>query len=525
MNTAAAEGLLRTAQGEIERLAIHFPLRYPGDTLDVAGLLAIGFAGTQNRPMLTFEHRTRTVGEVGIAVTGLRGWLHARGLRQGDRVAVMMGNSPRMVELIYALILSGIVWVPVNCKYKAPGVAHLLQHATPNMLVASPEFEEVVSGARAAAKFEGLIEQVPAPEALRGLTGFPEVDIDALDPLAIIYTSGTTGTPKGVVFTQRMMRISAEAAAIVSGFGDGDELLLWEPLCHIGGAQMLLAPFMVDARLHLLPGFSASRFWEQAQQSGTTRLHYLGGILDILADQPVPPHSIRLAWGAGVGLHSWNRIRQALSMKLHECYGMTECSSFATANFDSVPGSIGKPLPWMRVELVDAGGRPVAQGETGEIVLSSDVDGVFLPRYLEDPQATSKARRNDKLHTGDLARMDAQGNLYFVGRASDSMRVRGENVSAWEVERVFASHPAVRAVAAIGVPSAIGEQDILLYVQFKNNEAIAFADLARWADPSLPGFQRPRYFRAIDRFEMTPSERIRKHLLPNETRGAWVRGA
>jgi carnitine-CoA ligase len=177
----------------------------------------------------------------------------------------------------------------------------------------------------------------------------------------------------------------------------------------------------------------------------------------------------------------------------------------------------------MRVELLDDSGRPVVQGDTGEIVLSSDVEGVFLESYLDHPEATSRAKRNGKLHTGDLARSDAQGNLYFVGRRSDSMRVRGENVSAWEVERVFAAHPAVRAVAAIGVPGAVGEQDILLFVQFRNGLRVAFGELARWASESLPDFQRPRYFRAIDGFDLTPSERIRKHLLRADILGAWDR--
>jgi carnitine-CoA ligase len=502
----------------------HFPQRYPGDLLDVAGLVAHGLAAAPaDRVLMTFEGRDWTAAAMRDRIASLRAGLRARGLVQGDRVAVMMGNDPGLVALIYALVLSGIVWVPVNSRSKVPGLALLLERCRPKMLLASAEFGEIVRGACEATNFAGLVGDMQSLEAGSGGTAVAPCEVGALEPLAIIYTSGTTGAPKGVILTQRMLRISAEAAALVCEFSDGDELLLWEPLCHIGGAQMLLAPFMAEARLHLARRFSAKQFWTQAHDTGMTKLHYLGGILDILAGQPVPQHGIRFAWGAGVGAHSWDRIRTTLSMQLRECYGMTECSSFATANFDGTPGSIGKPLPWMRVELLGDDGRPVGEGDTGEIVLSSDVEGVFLPAYLDEPHATEKARRNGKLHTGDLARRDAQGNLYFVGRRSDSMRVRGENVSAWEVERVFAGHPSVRAVAAVPVPGAIGEQDILLYVQFKDDEQVAFGELARWADPSLPDFQRPRYFHSIDRFELTPSERIRKHLLPADARGAWDR--
>ena len=137
---------------------------------------------------------------------------------------------------------------------------------------------------------------------------------------------------------------------------------------------------------------------------------------------------------------------------------MTECSSFATLNASGKPGSIGRPLPWLRVELLGQDGLPVAPGEAGEIVLSSDIEGAFLPGYLDNPEASRRALRDGRLHTGDSARQDADGDYFFIGRATDSMRVRGENVSAWEVERVFIDHPAIQACAAVGVDGDVGEQ-------------------------------------------------------------------
>jgi len=156
-------------------------------------------------------------------------------------------------------------------------------------------------------------------------------------------------------------------------------------------------------------------------------------------------------------------------------------------------------------------------------VLSSDLDGVFFPEYLDNPEATQKALRGGKLHTGDLAREVGDGGYVFVGRRTDSMRVRGENVSAWEVERVFVEHPAIKAVAAIGVPGQIGEQDIVLYVQFEPGASLAWHDLLQWASPRLATYQLPRYYVATEKFDLTPSERIRKHLLPKTVDQAWDR--
>lgn len=101
--------------------------------------------------------------------------------------------------------------------------------------------------------------------------------------------------------------------------------------------------------------------------------------------------------------------------------------------------------------------------------------------------------------------------------------VRGENVSAWEVERVFIDHPAIQACAAVGVDGDVGEQEILLYVQFVDEVPVEWAELVDWARPRLASYQLPRYFRQTPGFELTPSERIRKHLLPRDAQGAWRR--
>jgi crotonobetaine/carnitine-CoA ligase len=230
-----------------------------------------------------------------------------------------------------------------------------------------------------------------------------------------------------------------------------------------------------------------------------------------------------VAWGAGLSAQAWDLVRERFGCDIRECYGMTECSSFATLNQSGMPGSIGKPLPWVTMGLLDEHGNPVEQGGIGEIVLSSDVEGVFFPAYLDNPEATAKALCDGLLHTGDSARQLPDGSYVFVGRRTDNMRVRGENVSAWEIERIFIEHPAVKAAAAIGVASTIGEQEISLFVELEPGMRLDWSDLVAWAQPQMATYQLPRYYQAIDNFERTPSERIRKHLLPPDVQSAWDR--
>ncbi|MBW9105156.1 AMP-binding protein [Paraburkholderia phenoliruptrix] len=513
----------------MHRYPEYFAHRHSNDELDCAPLLATGLRRDPTRTIVHFEDHAMTCEEAARQVARLQRWFGEHGLVQGDRVAVMLGNSPEHIHLIYALHLSGLVWVPVNTKLRAAGLEYLLQHAEPKLFVIDDEFDALTAELDCGTALRTHLPALKADDAKHAsgtATDFATPAIGVHDPLCIIYTSGTTGAPKGVVFTHRMMRIASEAALRVADVRDGDRLFLWEPLCHIGGAQMLLLPFLANVTLHAVPRFSASQFWQQIGRAGATQLHYLGGVLDILMQLPAneqpASHTLRVAWGAGVSAASWQPIQARLNVSLRECYGMTECSSFATANLTGKAGSIGRALPWIDIDLLDENGQPVSNGEAGEIVLSSKVDGTFLPAYLKNPEATRAALRHGRLHTGDRARRDADGDLFFIGRQTDSMRVRGENVSAWEIERVFATHPAIRVCAAIGVASAIGEQDILLDVQFRD-EPVAWPALHAWARERLASFQLPRYYRAAAGFELTASERVKKHLISRDTQDAWDR--
>jgi carnitine-CoA ligase len=502
-----------------------FPHRCADDQLTTAPLIQAGLSSNDASVRITFAGHGLQTHALRQRVAALQQVLAARGLQAGQRVAVMLGNSDDQIVLIYALILSGLVWIPVNTKLRGPGLDYPFEHARPDLVVGDAEFEPLLAQSaarnRPCVSIETLHQQAQA---------FADAELTLVDSapdatLCLIYTSGTTGAPKGVIFTHRMMRIASEAVVQVADVKDGDRLLLWEPLCHIGGAQLLLLPFLADVQLHVVQRFSASQFWAQCVQAQATQLHYLGGIVDILMQQPADrwpaQHALRSLWGAGVSLANWAAIEERFGCPLRECYGMTECSSFATLNRTGKPGSIGQALPWINVELLDSDGNSVPVGQLGEIVLSSSVQGVFLPGYLDNPQASASALRDGRLFTGDMARRDADGDLFFVGRRTDSMRVRGENVSAWEVERLFNRYPGVLSCAAVGVESAIGEQEIMLYVQLDQGQQADWPTLMDWARERCASYQLPRYYQQVERFELTPSERIKKHLLDKDIHAAW----
>jgi crotonobetaine/carnitine-CoA ligase len=204
---------------------------------------------------------------------------------------------------------------------------------------------------------------------------------------------------------------------------------------------------------------------------------------------------------------------------------MTECSSITTYNDNGAVGSVGRPVPWFEVELIAPSGKRARIGERGEIVVRTSLPGAITRGYLSNPEATARALRGEAFHTGDLGSFDTQGNMYFHGRMTDNVRVRGENVSALEIEQVAAKHPAVEDCAMIGVAAEIGEQEIKLFVKRKAGAALTPQELSDWLAERLAPYQNPRYIVMVDDFERTASQRIMKHRLATLDAAAWDRMA
>lgn len=469
-------------------------------------------------------------------VNRLASGLAKLGVAAGQRVAVVFANHPDHIITFFALAKLGAVWVPVNTNLRGAGLEFIFKQAAPRTVIADAQFWQHLKTVSAAGKFDNLIIRnsgaLTEPAGGIDYAGLAEGDGSPVraaaamgDVRAIFFTSGTTGPPKGALLTEKMLTTCAAAAGRAADVRPGDVFLLWEPVYHTSGAQMCVLALMQPVRLAVISRFSASRFWDQIRKYQVTKLHYLGGILDILLKQPAGPHDrahgVQIAFGAGCHKGTWKDFERRFGVEIREVYGMTEASCFTTLNCSGKVGSIGKPYPYFELRIVDDSGQPVEVGQSGEICVREKEPGLIMQGYLENSEGTGAELRDGWLYTGDLACCDAEGDYYYLGRKKDSFRRRGENISAWEVEHIINAHPDIQESAVVGVAAEIGEQDLKVFIKCAPGITLAPLDFIKWCEPRMPYYQIPRYIAFVEDFEKTPTQRILKDRLSRTTSDCW----
>jgi len=469
-------------------------------------------------------------------VNRLASGLAELGVAAGQRVAVILANHPDHIFTFFALAKLGAVWVPINTNLRGAALEFILEQSASRTVIVDSQFWLHLKSISAVKKFDIVIIRNPGTPAERkdgldfavvaGGDGDTERAAATVDEVrAIFFTSGTTGPPKGAPLTEKMLVTCAAAAGRAADVRPGDVFLLWEPVYHTSGAQMCVLTLIEPVRLAIVPRFSASRFWDQIRKFQVTKLHYLGGILDILLKQPPGPHdrehSVQIAFGAGCHKGTWKDFEQRFGVKIHEVYGMTEASCFTTLNRSGKVGSIGKPYPYFELRIVDDNGQLVAAGQTGEICVREKERGLIVPGYLGNSEGTGAELRDGWLYTGDLACCDAEGDYYYLGRKKDSFRRRGENISAWEVEHIINVHPDIQESAVVGVAADVGEQDLKVFIKCARDIALDPLDFIKWCEPRMPYYQIPRYIAFVGGFAKTPTQRILKDTLSRDTQDCW----
>lgn len=473
-----------------------------------------------------------TIADLAEAVNRAANGLAAIGIGRGDRVLLMLANHADHVVVFFALLKLGACMVPVNVHLRGEGLRFILAQSQARGLIVDGRYADQVDPMLDGLGLEHVIwrDRPAASPGLAAVLAHPDAvsrpcRVEPDDTVMLCFTSGTTGLPKGVTVTDRMLRCCGHASSRLTEHRPGDVFYHWEPLYHIGGSEVLIMAIQNRITLAMVDRFSVSRFWDDVRDVGATHIHFLGGVLALLLKQPPRPddrqHPVRLAWGGGCPEDVARAFQERFGIPIRECYGMTEASSFTTQNLTGKPGSVGKPVPWFDVRIADERGQALGPGQRGEFLVRDRVGGLITKGYFNNPEATAATLRDGWLHSGDVGYYDEDGDFYFAGRIKDSIRRRGENITAFEIERVANEHPDVVETAVIGVPNELADEDIKIFLHVRPDATLDPLDFVRWAEMRMARFQVPRYVAFVDAFQKTPSERIRKDVLSRETRGVF----
>lgn len=512
--------------------------RYPQHDHTLRGLFETRMQTDPARPFLLFKNKSWSWGEFAGAIDAAAGMLLERGIRKGDRVAIMATNSDAHVLLLFALARIGAIIVPVNPEFGVAEAQYVMGHAGVSAVACAAGTLEVARTATAdirpapwfmlvdtAAEGLPLFSDLVAKSVKRELPG----DISADDTCAIIYSSGTTGFPKGVMHSQRNFVLSGERHVARVHLQPDDRALCILPMFHINALFYSVAGTVAaGACLVIAEKFSASTFWRYATDTGATVVNVIMAVSTILARRPrsefVKEHKLRLVTGAPFTREAMDVFQKEFGIeKVIEGFGMTEIPG-AFSNPYGGPhklASMGKPgehpdpkRVWTEARVVDDEGRDVPNGATGELVARVPT---LMQGYYRDPEQTKAAFRDGWFLTGDLVRREDDGYFFFVARKKDIIRRRGENVAGAELDRVIGEHPAVSEAAAIAVESELGEDEIMTVVVRKPGATLEAEDIRDWCAARLAAHKVPRFVVFAEALPHTPTHKVAKHILKKDT--------
>ncbi|MCX8151733.1 MAG: AMP-binding protein [Archaeoglobaceae archaeon] len=461
------------------------------------------------------------------------------GVKKGDRVALFLRNSLDYLRCIYACSKIGAIEVPVNWFYREFDAKHVIRNSEASVCIVEDDLLPILEAIRSDLPdlkhiiVRGETKEYYKLEDLKGTPKNPETKITAEDPMAIIYTSGTTGLPKGTILSNRSYVLSAKAITLWMVDENANDYT-GLPLFHIN-AQIYssLGIMFAGGTLTLRSLFSASMFWEDIMRYKCTHFNLLGSLANILYSLPPSEYEketpAKYVIIGGMPIEIWRKFEERFGVEVLEGYSMTEdplpCLN-PPGKYKKI-GSFGVPVfPDLGhdAKIVDENGNELPFGSVGELIRRNPAQMIG---YYKAPEKTAEVIKDGWLYSGDFAKMDEQGYLYFVDRKKFVVRRSGENIASWEIEAVLKGHPKIADVAVIPVPDPMRGEEIKAFIIPKYGEELKEEEIIEFMAKKVAYFKVPRFIEIVDNLPYTPTGRVKKWELKerekNRTDHGWDR--
>ncbi|GMR02146.1 MAG: long-chain-fatty-acid--CoA ligase FadD13 [Acidimicrobiia bacterium] len=457
------------------------------------------------------------------------------GVRPGDRIGLLMGNSPEYLECFFGLAKIGVIIVPLNWRLAPPEIAVIARDAGITALIYGSEHATTVATMRG--DLEGVTWVAVGDDVSAGDQSYgalvaagspdePPIHGDGDDPLVVMFTAGTTGRPKGAVLTHNNLFYDSCTVSFSLDWRRADRVLVALPLFHIGALIYVVIDIHVGATTVLMEAFDPVAFLMTIQDRRINSFLAVPAMLNFMLQVPsieeVDVSSVRwaLCGTAPVPvplIQAWAER----GIAIQQVYGLTECTGGAAVlgadrALEKV-GSTGLPMFHTDIRVVNEKGDDAAPGEVGEILISGPH---VMAGYWENPTATAATLENGWLHTGDLGRLDDEGYLYIVERKKDIVISGGENIYPAEVENVLAGMPQIAEAAVIGVPDPEWGEAVCIVARLRDGYQLTLDEVVGFCEGKLGRYKLPRKLIVTDQpLPRTPTGKVLKRVLRENASG------
>ena len=482
---------------------------------------------------VVFASESLSFAELDRRSARVAGRLRQLGIGPGHRVAILSENDPAALVYFWGILKSGAATVDIPASSSAEVLESILDECRPQAIALScrqlrrltnespiraiPPIVltdgPVLPGSDCAAAVETL-EAILADEVVNN----DRPDAAATDVALIIYTSGTTGRAKGVMLSHRNLISNLQAANELMKLDSNQRLLLVVPFFFTHGRMQILMHAMIGATIIVSQGFQfpksvVAELNEHRVSSISGVPYHFRTLLDRadLKSAALPDLRDILITGGALPPDELKELSDALpGVDIHLAYGQTEASPRVTylgpSDVRAKAGSCGRALPGVRVEIVNEQGRPLPNGEIGEVVVSGP--NVMLGYVSGDERESGVIDDRGRLHTGDLGRMDSDDCLFLVGRRSEMIKTAGERVFPGEIEQTIETHPDVEACAVVGLPDRLLGEMIVAFVVPTSDGSVNADDIRRHCLRSLPFVRVPKETRFVSDLPKTASGKV-----------------
>lgn len=466
-----------------------------------------------------FMDQQYTYADFEQSVAQFSGALKHLGVKKGDHLALLAGNTPHFLITLYASWRLGAVVVPINPTYTANEIAYIVQNSDAKVMIALdqlfpmfeakeklfPNIKTIIACETVESATIKCMQMDEAPLLFRSFmqTGKPVKDLKNLaknENAIILYTSGTSGSPKGAMLTHENVYSNARDVGTYLKMSSDDRIVATLPIFHVFALTVVVnAPLYRGATVLLLPNFSPTEVFKVIRERKATVFAGVPTMYNFLYQyeegRKEDYESIRLSISGGSALPVTllHNFEKKFNTRISEGYGLSEASPvtcFNPIDRERIPGSIGMSIVNVENKVVDEDGNEVPKGEDGELIVKGPN---VMKGYYKMPEETKKALRDGWLYTGDMAKEDENGYFYIVDRKKDMIIVGGYNVYPREVEEVLYKHPDIVECAVVGIPDDHLGETVSAHIVLKKESNINGQGIIDFCSKHLVKYKVPTH--------------------------------